>query len=42
MGYSIDHWGWKAWPFVPFPFAVVGALLMTRIWNATPKRGPAH
>lgn len=42
MGYTLDHWGWKAWQFVPIPFAVVGALLMTRIWNATPKGRPAH
>ena len=42
MGYTLDHWGWKAWPFVPIPFTIVGALLMTRIWNATPKGRPAH
>jgi OPA family glycerol-3-phosphate transporter-like MFS transporter len=42
MGYAIDHWGWRAWPFVPIPFAIVGALLMTRIWNATPRRGASH
>lgn len=42
MGYTLDHWGWKAWQFVPIPFAIVGALLMTRIWSATPKGRPAH
>lgn len=42
MGYTLDRWGWKAWQFVPIPFALVGALLMTRIWNATPKGRPAH
>jgi OPA family glycerol-3-phosphate transporter-like MFS transporter len=42
MGYTLDRWGWKAWQFVPIPFAVVGALLMTRIWYATPKGRPAH
>ena len=42
MGYTLDRWGWKAWQFVPIPFAVVGALLMTRIWNATPKGRAAH
>lgn len=42
MGYTLDHWGWKAWQFVPIPFAVVGALLMSRIWNAVPKGKPAH
>jgi OPA family glycerol-3-phosphate transporter-like MFS transporter len=42
MGYTLDRWGWKAWQFVPIPFAIVGALLMTRIWNATPKGRAAH
>jgi OPA family glycerol-3-phosphate transporter-like MFS transporter len=42
MGYTLDRWGWKAWQFVPIPFAIVGALLMLRIWNATPKGRPAH
>ena len=42
MGYTLDRWGWKAWQFVPIPFAVVGALLMTRIWNAVPKGRAAH
>ena len=42
MGYTLDTWGWKAWQFVPIPFAIVGALLMTRIWNATPKGRSAH
>jgi OPA family glycerol-3-phosphate transporter-like MFS transporter len=42
MGYTLDHWGWKAWPFVPIPFAIVGALLMTRIWHAMPKGRAAH
>jgi OPA family glycerol-3-phosphate transporter-like MFS transporter len=42
MGYTLDRWGWKAWQFVPIPFAIVGALLMTRIWNATPKGRSAH
>ncbi len=42
MGFTLDTWGWKAWQFVPIPFAVVGALLMTRIWNATPKSRSAH
>jgi OPA family glycerol-3-phosphate transporter-like MFS transporter len=42
MGYTLDHWGWKAWQFVPVPFAIVGALLMTRIWSAVPKGRSAH
>jgi OPA family glycerol-3-phosphate transporter-like MFS transporter len=38
MGWVIDHWGWSAWPWVPIPFAVVGALVMSTLWNAKPGR----
>jgi OPA family glycerol-3-phosphate transporter-like MFS transporter len=36
MGWVLDHWGWPAWPWVPIPFAVIGALLISRLWNVTP------
>ncbi len=36
MGYTLDHFGWKAWQFMPIPFAIVGALVISRLWNATP------
>jgi OPA family glycerol-3-phosphate transporter-like MFS transporter len=39
VGKLIDTVGWKAWPFAPIPFAVIGALLMIRIWNAKPGSG---
>jgi OPA family glycerol-3-phosphate transporter-like MFS transporter len=42
MGYTLDHWGWKAWPFVPIPFAIIGAILMSRIWHAVPKGRGGH
>lgn len=38
MGYTLDHWGWKAWHWVPIPFAVIGGLLVMTIWNATPAK----
>lgn len=38
MGYTLDHWGWKAWHWVPIPFAIIGALLVSTIWNATPSK----
>jgi OPA family glycerol-3-phosphate transporter-like MFS transporter len=28
---------WIGWPLAMIPFALVGALLATRVWNATPK-----
>ena len=41
MGYTLDHFGWKAWQWMPIPFAVVGAILISRLWNVTPNRRAA-
>jgi len=41
MGYTLDHWGWKAWQWMPIPFAIAGALLISRLWNVTPGRKTA-
>ncbi len=38
MGYILDHWGWTAWPWVPIPFALVGAVLISRLWHVTTGR----
>lgn len=40
MGKVLDHLGWGAWAWVPIPFAVAGALVISTLWNVTPgKRG---
>jgi OPA family glycerol-3-phosphate transporter-like MFS transporter len=39
MGRVLDHWGWGAWPWVPIPFACVGAVLISRLWNVTAGQG---
>ena len=36
MGYIIDHWGWGAWALAPLPFAIMGAFVMSTLWNVTP------
>jgi MFS transporter, OPA family, glycerol-3-phosphate transporter len=41
MGWVLDHWGWSAWPWVPIPYAVVGAFLISRLWNVAPGQGKA-
>jgi OPA family glycerol-3-phosphate transporter-like MFS transporter len=41
MGKVLDNWGWGAWPWVPIPFAIIGAALIARLWNVTPGQG-AH
>ncbi|MFT3773409.1 MAG: MFS transporter [Minicystis sp.] len=40
MGKVLDLWGWSAWAWVPIPFAIIGALVISTLWNVTPgKRG---
>jgi OPA family glycerol-3-phosphate transporter-like MFS transporter len=36
MGKVLDTWSWGAWAWVPIPFAVIGALVMSTLWNVTP------
>jgi OPA family glycerol-3-phosphate transporter-like MFS transporter len=43
LGGALDTYGWSMWTWMIIPFSVMGALLMTRIWNATPlKTHAAH
>ncbi len=42
VGYITTAWGWEAWHWAPIPFALVGAWLMTRIWNVVPKGRASH
>ena len=37
MGWMLDHYGWHYWQFVPIPFAIIGALVISRLWNVLPK-----
>jgi OPA family glycerol-3-phosphate transporter-like MFS transporter len=38
LGGALDRFGWSVWTWMIVPFSVVGALLMTRLWNDTPLR----
>jgi len=42
LGAGLDKFGWSAWTFMIIPFSVIGAILMLRVWNATPARAGAH
>jgi hypothetical protein len=45
LGRLLDKYGWGAWGVTQIPFALVGALLMARLWNARPgyaKAAKAH
>jgi MFS transporter, OPA family, glycerol-3-phosphate transporter len=37
LGALLDKLGWSAWTYMIIPFSVIGAVLMTTLWNATPK-----
>jgi len=34
--------GWQAWKLWPIPFAIIGAIVMSRLWNAVPKGRSGH
>lgn len=36
------RWGWEAWHWAPIPFALLGALMMSTLWNVTPSRKAGH
>ncbi len=42
VGYITTNWGWGAWHWAPIPFALVGAWLMSRLWNVMPKSKKGH
>jgi MFS transporter, OPA family, glycerol-3-phosphate transporter len=42
VGYVTTRWGWEAWHWAPIPFALVGAWLMSRIWNVVPRGRSGH
>jgi OPA family glycerol-3-phosphate transporter-like MFS transporter len=41
LGYLTTR-DWHNWPLFLIPFAIVGFLLLTRIWNAKPKGAGGH
>jgi OPA family glycerol-3-phosphate transporter-like MFS transporter len=42
VGYVTTHWGWEVWHWAPIPFALVGAWVMSRLWNVMPKGKRGH
>jgi len=38
LGGVLDRFGWSAWTWSIVPFSLIGALLMTTLWNETPLR----
>lgn len=38
VGRLLDRFGWSVWQLFPIPFALVGAVLMSRLWNVRPGR----
>ncbi|MCK9484167.1 MAG: MFS transporter [Candidatus Marinimicrobia bacterium] len=42
VGWVTTNWGWQAWKLWPIPFAIVGALVMSRLWHVLPKGKSSH
>ena len=43
MGWMLEHFGWTVWGPSMIGFAVIGAVLMIRLWNVVPRhQAPAH
>ncbi len=42
VGQITTKYGWQVWKLWPIPFAIIGALVMARLWNVKPRRGGAH
>ncbi len=41
LGGVLDTYGWGVWTWMIIPFSVMGAILMTRLWNETPLKKAA-
>lgn len=37
LGKILDQYGWGCWTYIIIPFSMIGAILMTTLWNATPR-----
>jgi OPA family glycerol-3-phosphate transporter-like MFS transporter len=42
VGYITTYWGWEAWHWAPIPFALIGAYVISRLWNVLPKGRAGH
>ena len=42
LGWLLDTYHWKIWPYALVPFSLAGAVLMLFLWNARPSRTTAH
>ncbi len=47
MGTLLDHYKnggaeYEVWPLAPLPFAILGAILISRLWNVVPGRRGGH
>jgi len=42
VGFITTTYGWQAWKLWPIPFAIIGAIVMSFLWNAMPKGKSTH
>jgi OPA family glycerol-3-phosphate transporter-like MFS transporter len=37
LGWLLKTWGWQIWTASIIPFSILGALIISRLWNARPQ-----
>ena len=37
LGWALKTWGWGIWTASIVPFSLVGAAVISRLWNARPR-----
>jgi OPA family glycerol-3-phosphate transporter-like MFS transporter len=42
LGWILKTWGWGVWTACLIPFALLGAAVISRLWNAKPRRAAVH
>lgn len=42
VGWLLDNFGWGSWGPSMIGFSLIGAILMLKLWNATPSRSGGH
>ncbi len=42
LGWILKTYGWGVWTTCIIPFSIIGALIISRLWNVTPRGADAH
>ena len=42
LGWLLEHYHWSVWTYSIVPFSAIGAAIMLKLWNATPRAAGGH